>query len=93
LKIERPGEPKVADLEEAFLVDEQILRLHIPVHEAIAVEIADPAKKLNGVRFEKRRGQTRSQLAQVFLQIMIQILCDKVRHPFERITFLSPTML
>ena len=79
LLVERAGDPEVRDLRRALLVDQDVLRLHVAVHDVAGVRRPERAGDLDGVRDRLRRRQAARAADPLLERLALDVLEHDVR--------------
>lgn len=87
----RPCETEIGQLHVGVLIDEQVLRLQISVHDSMRVTVGGRRDDLVSELLDGLGRQRPTQLAHVLLQVVIAVLKDEEQTVLLVDDFLQPT--
>ncbi len=73
---------KVGNLQNSFVVDEKVGRLHISMQDAVLVEVFQSAKQLQHVALDHRLGEPDGRIVEETRKIMVHVGRDHVDDGF-----------
>lgn len=87
---ESASKPEVCQLDVAMLVNEEVLRLQISVHDSVRVAVGRRLQDLIGEGLDLMGRQRPAYLAHVLLEIVVAVLEDEVELVLAVDDFLEP---
>ena len=77
-KAKRSSQAEIGQLDDSVLIDEQVLRLEITVHDSVRVAVGRRLKNLVRETLNLGQGQSSSNMPHVLLQIIVAVFEDEV---------------